>query len=260
MYSPLLIFNEYKGYKVVDFFLTMNWAAVGQIIMIDLLLGGDNAIIIALACRNLPHNQRKIGILWGTAGAIILRIILIFFVLSLLNVPFLKVIAGGLLLWIGVKMLLPNEHDVNSVEGGSSIWSAVKTIIIADFVMSLDNVMAISGAAEGAAAEHQMGLVIFGLLLSIPIIIFGSTLILKLIDRFPIVVLFGAGLLGWIAVGLMITDVFVIQYFPSFAHGAELTSNIPLILKGIGALFVVVTGHFCAKRVRKSQQALIKEV
>src|SRR5690606_40293866 len=119
----------------------------------------------------------------------------------------LKVVGGLLLLWIGIKLLLPDDHSHDTVSASTSVWAAVKTIIIADFVMSLDNVIAIAGAAQNTIADHQLGYVIFGLLLSVPIIIWGSTLVLKLIDRFPVVVLFGAGLLGWIAGGMLVTDI-----------------------------------------------------
>src|SRR5690606_25562447 len=124
-----------------------------------------------------------------------------------LAIPYLKIVGGLLLLWIGVKLLLPEGDAHDKIKGGSSILAAVKTIIVADFVMSLDNVIAIAGAAQGAHADHQIGLVIFGLLVSVPIIVWGSTLVLKLIDRFPIAVMFGAGLLGWIAGGMVVTDV-----------------------------------------------------
>ncbi|KDC36969.1 TerC family protein, partial [Bordetella bronchiseptica] len=184
---------------MLEFFQTLSWAAVFQIILIDILLGGDNAVVIALACRNLEPKQRMQGILWGTAGAIGLRVVLIAFALTLLTVPYLKIVGALLLLWVGVKLLIPEDDAHGNIKGGTSIAAAVKTIIIADFVMSLDNVIAIAGAAQGAAQEHQLGLVIFGLVVSVPIIIWGSTLVLKLIDRFPMVVTFGAALLGWIA-------------------------------------------------------------
>src|SRR5690606_31351660 len=131
---------------MVEFFQTLHWGAIFQIILIDILLGGDNAVIIALACRNLPKAQRLQGILWGTAGAIFLRVILIAFALVLLDIPFLKLVGGALLVWIGVKLLLPEEDEHGNVTGGTSVWSAVKTILIADLVMSLDNVIAIAGA------------------------------------------------------------------------------------------------------------------
>src|SRR5690554_1758549 len=196
---------------MVEFFQTLHWGAIFQIILIDILLGGDNAVIIALACRNLPKAQRMQGILWGTAGAIFLRVILIAFALVLLEVPFLKIVGGALLLWIGVKLLLPEEDAHGNVGGATSVWTAVKTIPIADLVMSLDNVIAIAGAAQNTHADHQIYYVIFGLIVSVPIIVWGSTLVLKLIDRFPATVTFGAGLLGWIASSMFITDVYIVE-------------------------------------------------
>ena len=189
-------------------FLTAHfWIAVGQIIMIDILLGGDNAVVIALACRQLPPQLRTKGILWGTAGAIILRVILIAFALTLLQVPYLKLVGAALLLWIGVKLLAPGGEDEHSdIQGSDKLWAAVKTVIVADLVMSVDNVIAIAGAATGAGGDHQLPLVIFGLLVSIPIIVWGSQLVLKLMDRFPWVITVGGMLLGWIAGTMAISD------------------------------------------------------
>jgi YjbE family integral membrane protein len=183
------------------------WIAVGQIIMIDILLGGDNAVVIALACRSLPPNLRAKGIIWGTAGAIVLRVILIFFALTLLQIPYLKLVGAALLLWIGVKLLLPEHDDGHgNIQASDKLWAAVRTVIIADFVMSLDNVIAIAGAAEGAGGDHKMPLVIFGLLVSIPIIVWGSRFVIKLMDRFPIVITLGGMLLGWIAGTMAVGD------------------------------------------------------
>ena len=168
--------------------------AILQIIAIDIVLGGDNAIIIALACRNLPARQKRLGILWGTAGAIVLRCILVFFASTLLTVPSLKLIGGLLLIWIGVKLLAEeDEIDEGTVKQSGNLFEAVRTIIIADFVMSLDNSVAIAAAAKG-----NMKLVIFGLALSVPIIIGGSAIILKMMQRFPIIITAGAALLGWL--------------------------------------------------------------
>lgn len=173
------------------------WVAVGQIIMIDILLGGDNAVVIALACRKLPPAQRTKGILWGTAGAIVLRVILIFFALTLLAIPFLKLAGALLLVWIGVKLLAPEHDDAHgNIAASDKLWAAVKTVIVADLVMSVDNVIAIAGAAQGAGSDHQMPLVIFGLLVSIPIIVWGSQLVIKLMDRFPIIITLGGMLLA----------------------------------------------------------------
>ncbi|HOX66396.1 MAG TPA: TerC family protein [Burkholderiaceae bacterium] len=188
------------------------WIAVGQIIMIDILLGGDNAVVIALACRKLPPAQRTKGILWGTAGAIVLRVILIFFALQLLSIPFLKLVGAILLVWIGVKLLLPEDEDGHAqVEGSDRLWGAVKTVIVADLVMSVDNVIAIAGAAETAGGDHTMPLVIFGLLVSIPIIVWGSQLVIKLMDRYPVIITFGAMLLGWIAGSMAVSDPAVVN-------------------------------------------------
>ena len=221
--------------SVIEFLTTMHWGAVVQIIMIDILLGGDNAVVIALACRNLPQHQKMKGILWGTAGAIILRVILIAFALALLAIPYLKIVGALLLLWIGIKLMLPDDEH-HEIRGANSVWAAVRTIIIADFVMSLDNVIAIAGAAQNTIPDHQIWYVVFGLLLSVPIIIWGSTLVLKLIDRFPIVVTLGAGLLGWIAGGMLVTDVVVVQQTgptdPMVKIAAEVAGAIVVILLG----------------------------
>ena len=183
------------------------WIAVGQIILIDILLGGDNAVVIALACRQLPAHQRVKGILWGTAGAIGLRVILIVFALTLLTIPYLKIVGGALLVWIGVKLMVPEPDDAHSnIASSDRLWTAIKTVILADLVMSIDNVMAIAGAAQGAASHHQVPLVIFGLVISVPIIVWGSQLVLKIMDQFPWVITFGAMLLGWIAGHMIWTD------------------------------------------------------
>lgn len=229
---------------MLEFLQTLSWAAVFQIILIDILLGGDNAVVIALACRNLPPKQRMQGILWGTAGAIGLRVVLIAFALTLLTIPYLKIVGALLLLWVGVKLLIPEEDAHGNIKGSVSVWSAVKTIIVADFVMSLDNVIAIAGAAQMADPSHQIGLVIFGLVVSVPIIIWGSTLVLKLIDRYPLVVTFGAALLGWIAGGMLVTDVIVVEHFGEVSGPAKIAAEI------VGALLVVGLGRMFAARKR----------
>lgn len=215
------------------------WVAVGQIILIDILLGGDNAVVIALACRQLPPHQRVKGILWGTAGAILLRVILIAFALTLLQLPFLKIVGGALLIWIGIKLLVPEQDDEHSVEASDKIWNAVKTVIIADLVMSIDNVIAIAGAAQGAG-EHQMVLVVFGLLVSIPIIVWGSQFVLKLMDRFPAIITLGGMLLGWIAGTMVHTDPLLVSHLPQdkiWNYG----------LGAFGALLVFMVGRMARK-------------
>ena len=212
--------------------------AVLQIIAIDIVLGGDNAIIIALACRNLPKHQRRAGILWGTAGAIILRVILVFFATSLMGIPGLRLIGGILLIWIGVKLLTEVEtHDLDGkINQSSNLLTAIRTIIIADFVMSLDNALAITAAAKG-----DIGLVVFGLLLSVPIIIWGSALILRLMERFPVIITAGAGLLGWLGGGLMISDKLLAEFTAMSPPAA------PTLATTIGAIFVIAIGRFLAK-------------
>ncbi|CAM4155236.1 TerC family protein [Bordetella muralis] len=234
---------------MLEFLQTISWAAVFQIILIDILLGGDNAVVIALACRNLAPKQRMQGILWGTAGAIILRVVLIAFALTLLAIPFLKVVGGLLLVWIGVKLLIPEDDGHDNITGSTSIAAAVKTIIVADFVMSLDNVIAIAGAAQNAHEGHQIGLVVFGLIVSVPIIIWGSTLVLKLIDRYPLVVTLGAALLGWIAGGMVITDVVVENQFGPQPTAVKIAAEV------IGALIVVVLGRWLASRKTASKES-----
>ena len=230
-------------------FLTAHfWVAVGQIILIDILLGGDNAVVIALACRSLPPHQRTKGILWGTAGAIVLRVILIAFALTLLQVPFLKLVGAILLVWIGIKLLVPEDEDEHSnIQASDKLWGAVKTVIVADLVMSVDNVIAIAGAAQGAGEQHQLPLVIFGLLVSIPIIVWGSQLVLKLMDRFPFIITLGGMLLGWIAGTMAHTDPGAVNYLPqekvwNYAFGIA------------GALLVLAIGKIMAGR-RGPQEA-----
>jgi YjbE family integral membrane protein len=226
----------------VEEFLTAHfWFAVGQIIMIDILLGGDNAVVIALACRQLPKQLRLKGILWGTAGAIVLRVILIAFALTLLAVPYLKLVGAALLLWIGVKLLVPEEDGHSNIQGSDKLWAAVKTVIIADLVMSIDNVIAIAGVATGAGSEHQMPLVIFGLLVSIPIIIWGSQLVLKLMDRFPLIITIGGMLLGWIAGTMAHSDPAVRDWLPQ-----TMVWNYGLGIAG--ALGVYLVGSVLKKR------------
>ncbi len=179
------------------------WVDVFKIIMIDLLLSGDNAVVIALACRNLPEAQRRQGILYGVGGAIGLRIVLTFFAVTLLSLPYLKLVGALLLIWIGIKLILPEEeaHGAGGIKAAANLWGAVKTIIIADFVMSLDNVLGVAAAAKG-----NVWLLVFGLLVSIPLIAWSSQLVLKLIDRYPFIIYAGGALLGYVAGEMLVTE------------------------------------------------------
>jgi YjbE family integral membrane protein len=214
------------------------WVALGQIIIIDILLGG----------RKLPPEQRKKGIIWGTAGAIILRVILIAFAMTLLALPFLKFVGALLLVWIGIKLIAPEEDGHDNIQGSDKLLAAIKTIIVADLVMSVDNVIAIAGAAQ-SSGEHQMLLVVLGLLISIPIIVWGSQLVIKLMERFPIIIVAGGMLLGWIAGGMLVTD-------PVFANTEKWdwmvklpqTDALKYGASVAGALLVLALGKYIASR------------
>ena len=234
----------------MEFLAMIDWSVVIQIIIIDLLLGGDNAVVIALACRNLHPNQRKKGIIYGTAGAIILRVILVAFAVTLLQIPFLKLVGGALLLWIGYKLMVQHDEDEHNLDAPDKLFAAIKTIIVADIVMSLDNVLAIAGAAgQVDDSAHQIGYVVFGLIVSVPIIIAGSKVVLFLIDRFPLIVTAGAGLLGWIAGGMMVTDPAIVKQF-----GEGITEY--TTIAGIaGAVAVMAFGELMKRRAQKSKAA-----
>lgn len=239
---------------MTEFLASLNWGAVVQIIVIDILLGGDNAVVIALACRDLPAQQRLRGILWGTVGAIALRVVLISFAVLLLNVPLLKFAAGMLLLWIGVRLLAPAHLEHADVKPAEKLLGAIKTIIVADAVMSLDNVVAIAGAAEAADPAHRTGLVIFGLMVSIPLIVWGSQLVLRLLDRFPVIVTLGAGLLGWIAGGLIVND-------PAGDRWPLLDTPVAEYgMAAAGAVFVMGLGHLLKRRQARRAVARAAQV
>jgi YjbE family integral membrane protein len=237
------VFGSYSPYVI----------PILQIIWIDLLLSGDNAVVIALACRNLPPEQRKWGILLGAAVAIILRIIFAGMITTLLAIPYLKLIGGVLLLWIAVKLLLGEEEGEGdpNVSSPDKLWRAISTIAMADLLMSLDNVIAVAAAAKGS-----VGLIAFGIVLTIPLIIYGSTLILGLISRFPIFIWIGALLLGWIS-GELITHEKAIA--PQVADmAAYLGISIEMfyrIAAALGALFVFVVGGLLRRRRQAAHAA-----
>lgn len=221
------------------------WLAVVQIILIDIVLGGDNAVVIALACRRLPEHQRKLGIFWGVFGAIALRIVLIFFALSLLAIPYLKIGGAILLIWIGIKLLQPESEGEHEVDASTTLLGAIKTIIVADAVMSLDNVIAIAGAAK-----DDLSLVIFGLVISVPIIVWGSQLVMKIMDRYPITIAIGAGLLGWIAGDMVVTDVVTKEWVSMQAQ------YLHWVAPATAAVLVILVGKVMAAR----QQAKVKPI
>jgi YjbE family integral membrane protein len=177
------------------------WLAGLQIIFINIVLSGDNAVVIALACRKLPPRQRRWGVLWGAVGAIVLRIVLTFFAVELLELPWVKIIGGVLLLWIGVKLIADEDGGEPDVKASERLWAAVQTVIVADLIMSLDNVVAVAAAARGSLL-----LLVFGLAVSVPLVIVGAQLIMKLIHRFPLLVVVGGGLLGFVAGEMIVGD------------------------------------------------------
>jgi YjbE family integral membrane protein len=211
------------------------WFGLLQIIWINILLSGDNAVVIALACRSLPPRQQKLGIVLGTLPAVVLRIVFAAVIAYLMMVPYLKLVGGLLLLWIAVDLLKPDEEEAK-VRQGTSLWVAVRTIVIADAVMSLDNVIAIAAAARG-----DMTLLVLGLIISMPLVIFGSALLLKLLERFPILVTAGGALLGYIAGEVIVTDPAIEGWIATHAHVLEMALPIAL------AAAVVIVGHLVGR-------------
>lgn len=189
----------------MDFLTNLDFAAIFKIIGIDIMLGLDNAIVIALACAALPAALRIKAVLWGTAGAIVLRALLLACAGFLMGLPFVKLIAGAYLLYLGYSLLLESGDEEHNVAPADRVWTAVKTVIVADFMMSLDNVLAVAGAAE-SAGEHSTLYAIAGIVLSIPIIVFGATALMGVMKRFPILIWLGGGLLGWVGAEMVIGD------------------------------------------------------
>ena len=229
------------------------WIALGQIIWINILLSGDNAVVIALACRTLPSRQRFWGIVLGAGAAVLLRVFFTIVIAQVMAIPFLKVAGGLLLLWIAVKLILPNDdHAEGSVKAGDTLLRAVWLVTVADIVMSLDNVIAIAAAAESAAARIALAdaltmktvLIVFGLATSVPLIIAGSAILMRLLERFPILVWAGAALLGWVAGEIFVTDAGVERYL-----GRGLVEHAHMWSAPAGAVFVVAIG-FALLRLR----------
>ena len=215
------------------------WTALLKIIGVNIVLSGDNAVVIALAARSLPPKQQKMAIIWGSAAAIVMRVILTLFAVKLLDMQWLKLIGSVLLLWIGVKLLIP-EDEGPDIKASDNLWAAIKTILIADLVMSLDNVIAVAAAAGGSAM-----LLIIGLAISIPLVIFGATMLLKLMERWPIIITVGAGLLGFVA-GEMAWEDNAIHAFTS-----QYPSQVKYVIAIAGAAFVILLGRYFAGKALK---------
>lgn len=227
----------------MEFLQTIEWAAVLKIIGIDIMLGVDNAIVIALACAALPPEVRSRAVMWGTAGAIGLRAILLVFAGFLMGLPYIKLIAGAYLLFLGYKLLMSNEESHN-VAPADRISTAIKTIIVADFMMSLDNVLAVTAAAQ-AAGEHSTIYAILGIILSIPVIIFGAKGLMQLMAKFPIIIWLGAGLLGWVGMEMMLTDHFSATFMATMTE--VLGKHAAHIFQVAGFLIVIVAAFLMRK-------------
>jgi YjbE family integral membrane protein len=213
------------------------WIGLGVIIWVNIILSGDNAVVIALAARSLPPHQQKQAILWGAGAAVVLRIILTVVAVKLLEFPFLKIVGGLALLWIAVKLLVPEEEGGDEVASSSHLVGAIKTILIADLVMSTDNVLAVAAAAKGSVL-----LLTLGLLISIPLVVFGATMLMVLMERYPIIITLGAAVLGWTAGEMGVTDPAVAEWVNQNA------SWLHWIAPALGAVFVVALGKWLAKR------------
>ncbi|MGZ9585613.1 TerC family protein [Paenibacillus marinisediminis] len=213
----------------MDIFSIEFWTGLLSIVIIDLVLAGDNAIVIGLAARNIPKKDQKKVIIWGMAGAVIIRIIATVCVVYLLKIPGLLIIGGLMLLWIAIK-LVTEDHEEHNIEAKNNIWAAIGTIIFADAAMGLDNVLAVAGAAEG-----HIVLVIIGLMISVPVVVWGSTLVLKLIERFPWVIFVGSGVLGWTSAKMFVNEPLLDQFFtnPVIKYGFEILMIALVVFIGI---------------------------
>jgi YjbE family integral membrane protein len=224
------------------------WVALLQIMWINILLSGDNAVVIAMACRGLPPRQRLWGMILGAGVAVLLRVVFTVFVAALMLLPWLKIVGGLALFYIAARLLVPEEEDANETEATEHLWRAVKIVAIADIIMSLDNVIAIAAAAKG-----NMALLVIGLAISIPLIVAGAAVIMALLDRFPILVWAGAALLGWIVGEVIVTDP-VIQGYLEPRLGAEGFHYIVLFAALLGAILVLIVGGLW-RRAKQAEHA-----
>jgi YjbE family integral membrane protein len=222
------------------------WGALGAIIVANILLSGDNAVVIAMAARSLPPQQQRKAIVYGSAAAIVMRIVLTIVAVQMLQVPYLKILGALALLWIGIQLLLDSEEEGEVKETGT-MGAAIRTILIADLVMSIDNVIAVAAAASRAPEAYRLVLLIIGLATSIPLIIVGSTLLMKIMERFPIIITAGAALLGWLAGEMFATDPAIAAWLKANLFHAEL-------VLGIGcAVLVVVVGKWLHHRAARAE-------
>jgi YjbE family integral membrane protein len=217
------------------------WLGLGTIIWVNIILSGDNAVVIALAARSLPPRQQKMAIFWGAAAAVVLRIILTVVAVKLLELPYLKILGGAALLWIAVKLLIPEDEGDDDVQSSSHLIGAIKTILIADLIMSTDNVIAVAAAAKGSIT-----LLVLGLVISIPLVVYGATMLMKLMERYPVIITLGAAILGWTAGEMAVTDPAIAEWVK--ANVAWLETY--YAAAAVGAVLVVAVGKWLAGRKR----------
>jgi len=225
------------------------WVGLAKIIGVNIVLSGDNAVVIALAARSLPPKQQKQAIFWGAGAAVVLRIVLTVFAVALLTLPWLKLVGSLLLFWIGIKLLVPEEGG-DDIDASDNLIAAIKTILIADLVMSLDNVIAVAAAAGGS-----MTLLILGLAISIPLVVFGATLLVHLMERYPVIITIGAALIGLVAGEMLVTDPALAGWLGGLGVQFEVAGkprvaglSLELIAGAIGAVIVVIWGQWLARR------------
>lgn len=222
------------------------WTALMAIIWVNIILSGDNAVVIALAARALPEKQQKQAVLWGAGAAVVMRIILTIVAVELLKLSFLKIIGSILLVWIAVNLLIPEDGGGEDIASSSNLFAAIKTILIADLVMSLDNVIAVAAAAKGSEL-----LLMLGLAISIPLVVFGASMLLKLMERYPVIITIGAAILGIVAGEMVITDPVLVQWVEEHAKWLH------WFAPAVGAALVVVTGKTLARRKEKRQKRTV---
>ena len=231
------------------------WTGLLTIIWVNIILSGDNAVVIALAARSLPKHQQNKAVFWGAGAVVIMRIILTIVAVELLKWPYLKIIGGLLLFWIAVKLLM-SEDGSDDIKSSDNLFQAIRTILIADLVMSLDNVIAVAAAAKGSIMP-----LVLGLLISIPLVIFGATLLMKLMERYPIIITIGAGILGWVAGEMLVTDPVLVDWIS--ANMAWMHIHLPAGLGDVtwaqivGAVLVVIVGKWLAARAEKAEAKVV---
>jgi len=226
-----------------DFLNPQFWAEVAEIIVVNMLLSGDNAVVIALACRNLPPHRRRQGVFWGAVGATGLRIAFTFFAVTLLAYPYLKLVGAALLVWIGIKLIAQEQNGGHKIKASDRLLTAIWTILVADVVMSLDNVLAVA-----AAAEENVPLMVFGLVVSIPIVIWGSQFVTRLMERYPVLIFLGGGLLGYVAGEMGAADPAVRPWIED--NAPVLATAIPFV----GLAVVMGTGAWLMRRRARTQE------